>query len=205
MKQFITIIILITFISFPVFSDGLALTTNSPIGEGKGIFPGRVVWMRDTTVAKWDGKTGRWWDDGSINLSAFEKMYDKSVMALTGTDNVRTAWKKIFKHYNRSLGRGNHGYRQGEKIAIKINLNNTYQVNDEDNDIDQSPQATISILRQLTENAGVPEECIVIYDATIGWKPRAMPDRLYHPIHQLFPNVRWMSLTILRNHYSREI
>jgi hypothetical protein len=84
MKQFITIIILITFISFPVFSDGLALTTNSPIGEGKGIFPGRVVWMRDTTVAKWDGKTGRWWDDGSINLSAFEKMYDKSVMTLTG-------------------------------------------------------------------------------------------------------------------------
>lgn len=120
-------------------------------------------------------------------------MYDKSVMALTGTDNVRTAWKKFFKHHNRSLGRGNHGYRQGEKIAIKINLNNTYQVNDEDNDIDQSPQATIAILRQLTENAGVPEECIVIYDATIGWKPRAIPDRLCHPIHQLFPNVRWMS------------
>lgn len=113
------------------------MMTNSPIGEGKGIFPGRVVWMRDTTVAKWDGgKTGRWWNDGSINLFTLEKMYDKSVMALTGTDNVRTAWKKFFKHHNRSLGRGKHGYRQGEKIAIKINLNNTYQVNDEDNDID---------------------------------------------------------------------
>lgn len=193
MKQFIIIIILITFISFPVFSEGLAMTPNSPIGEGKGIFPGRVVWARDTTVAKWDGKNGRWWDEGSIDLSALEKMYDKSVKVLTGTNNVRTAWKKIFKYHNESLGRGNRGYRQGEKIAIKINLNNTYQVNDEDNDIDQSPQATIAILRQLTEKAGVPEECIVIYDATIGWKPRAIPDRIYRPVHHLFPNVRWMS------------
>lgn len=193
MKQLITIIILITFISFPVFSDGLSLTPNSPIGEGKGIFPGRVVWMRDTTVAKWDGKTGRWWDEGGIDLSALEKMYDKSVKALVGTNNVRTAWEKIFKHHNESLGRGKRGYKPGEKIAIKINLNNTYQVNDEDNDIDQSPQATIAILRQLTEKAGVPEECIIIYDATIGWKPRAIPDRLYRPIHRLFPNVRWMS------------
>ncbi len=193
MKQLITIIILITFISFPVFSAGLAVMPNSPIGEGKGIFPGRVVWARDTTVTKWDGKTGRWWDEGNIDLSALEKMYDKSVKALAGTNNVRTAWKKIFKYHNESLGRGNRGYRQGEKIAIKINLNNTYQVNDEDNDIDQSPQATIAILRQLTEKAGVPEECIVIYDATIGWKPRAIPDRIYRPVHHLFPNVRWMS------------
>ena len=204
MKYLITPILIIL-ISITASSQGFAVKVNQPVGEGKGIFPGRVVWMRDTTVAKWDGKTGRWWDDGSINLFALEKMYDKSVMALTGTDNVRTAWKKIFKHHNRSLGRGNHGYRPGEKIAIKINLNNTYQVNDKDNDINQSPQATIAILRQLTENAGVPEECIVIYDATIGWKPRAMLDRLYHLIHQLFPNVRWMSLTILRDHYSREI
>lgn len=83
MKYLITPILIIL-ISITASSQGFAVKVNQPIGEGKGIFPGRVVWMRDTTVAKWDGKTGRWWDDGSINLSAFEKMYDKSVMTLTG-------------------------------------------------------------------------------------------------------------------------
>jgi len=32
---------------------------NQPVGTAKGIFPGRVVWVRDPAVARWNGKTGR--------------------------------------------------------------------------------------------------------------------------------------------------
>ena len=181
------------FLVTSALAQGLSTTPNQPIGEGKGIFPGRVVWAMDSEVAKWDGATGRWWDEENIDLPLLEAMYENSICALTGTHSVKKAWRQIFKYHNKTNGRGNRCYRDGETIAVKINLNNTFGTDDNDNDIDQSPQATIALLRQLTEKAGVPQNCIVIYDATIGWKPRAIPDRLYKPIHKLFPKVRWMS------------
>ena len=36
---------------------------NKPMGTGKGLFPGRVVWVRDTASTSWDGKEESWWDD----------------------------------------------------------------------------------------------------------------------------------------------
>lgn len=189
----IVLSLLTFFLGASAFAQGLSVTPNQPIGEGKGIFPGRVVWVMDTEVSKWDGASGRWWDEGNIDLALLENMYEKSIRALAGSDNVRKAWDKIFRYHNKTNGRGNRGYRPGETIAIKINLNNTFSTDDYDNDIDQSPQATIALLRQLTENAGVPQKHIIVYDTTIGWKPRAIPDRIYKPVHQLFPEVRWMS------------
>ena len=171
----------------------LHFESNKPFGEAKGICPGRVTWVRDSLVARWNGKDGHWWDDGNIDLNRLETMFDKSLCALSEASSAKKAWKNIFRYYNEHNGRGSRGYKKGEKIAIKINLNNTYDTDDHDNDIDQSPQATIALLRQLTVNAGVPQECITIYDATIGWKKRAMPNRLYKPVHRLFPHVKWMS------------
>lgn len=147
----------------------------------------------DSEVTKWDGTTGRWWDEGNIDPTLFENMYENSICALAGSDDIRKAWDKIFHYHNKTHGKGNRGYRPGETIAVKINLNNTFATDDSDNDIDQSPQATVALLQQLTRRAGVPQENIIVYDATIGWKPRAIPDRLYGPVHQLFPKVRWMS------------
>ena len=31
---------------------------NTPMGSGKGIFPGRVVWMWDSSATSWDGENG---------------------------------------------------------------------------------------------------------------------------------------------------
>lgn len=147
----------------------------------------------DSEVTKWNGTTGRWWDEGNIDPTLLENMYENSICALAGSDDIRKAWDKIFHYHNKTHGKGNRGYRPGETIAVKINLNNTFATDDSDNDIDQSPQATVALLQQLTRRAGVPQENIIVYDATIGWKPRAIPDRLYGPVHQLFPKVRWMS------------
>lgn len=171
----------------------LSFESNRPVGEGRGIFPGRVTWAHDPRVARWNGVDGHWWDKDNIDQERLDAMYAKSLCALSGAKTPGKAWKKIFGYYNRTNGRGNRGYKKGELIAVKINLNNTYETNDSDNDIDQSPQATISLLRQLTSEAGVPQEDIVVYDASIGWKKRAIPDRLYKPVHELFPNVKWMS------------
>ena len=164
-----------------------------PIGEGKGIFPGRVTWIRNTDVTRWDGRNGRWWDEGMIDQKGLDDMYTKSLCALTGTDSPREAWLSIFRHHNSVNGRDARGYKVGETVAIKINLNNTYDAADTDNDIDQSPQATRALLRQLIDHAGVRQEDIIVYVATIGWNRRAMPKRIYDPLHAEFPRVRWMS------------
>ncbi len=178
-----------------VRAQELHFEPNRPQGEAKGIFPGRVTWIRDAEAACWNGHDGHWWDEGNIDPKRLDAMYSSSVCALTGKKSPKKAWKSIFKYYNSHNGRGNRGYKKGERIAIKINLNNTYETGDRDNDIDQSPQATIALLHQLTAHAGVPQECITVYDASVGWRKRAIPDRLYEPVHRLFPKVRWTSAT----------
>ena len=59
---------------------------NSPVGDAKGIFPGRVTWVRDVNATPWDGKTGKWWEAGNINEEALAAMFSKSVRGLTGGD-----------------------------------------------------------------------------------------------------------------------
>ena len=120
-------------------------------------------------------------------------MFAQSLCALTDEKSCSQAWKSLFRYYNKTHKRGNKDYQKGELIAIKINLNNTFETDDRDNDIDQSPQALISLIKQLTEEAGVWQKDILVYDASIGFRQRAIPDRIYQPVHRLFPHVRWMS------------
>ncbi len=186
-------------LSTPIYAQQagtiLKFTPNEPIGEGKGIHPGRVTWIRDERAATWDGRRGVWWDNNGINQKALDNMYTRSVIALTGSKNIKKAWNELFRHHNKTKRGVNRGWKRGELIVVKINLNNTYDAADRDNDIDQSPQATRALLRQLVNHAGVAQEDIVIYDATMGWKTRALPDRIYQPLHAEFPKVRWMNAT----------
>ena len=166
---------------------------NQPLGEAKGVCPGRVTLVRDTTAALWNGTDGHWWDDGNINQESLDRMFEHSIRKLSDAKNCRKGWQQLFQYFNRTHNRGNVGYRPGEQIAIKVNLNNTFEPDDRDNDIDQSPHGLISLLGQLTHEAGVRAQDIIIYDASIGFRPRAIPARIYQPVHHRFPEVRWMS------------
>ena len=57
---------------------------NRPFGEAKGIFPGRVTWVRDVRATPWDGKTGKWWEEKNINQSVLDQMMARSLCGLTG-------------------------------------------------------------------------------------------------------------------------
>ena len=161
--------------------------SNTPIGTARGIFPGRVTFIRDARAAKWDGMTGRWWDEGNIDESALAEMISKSLKSVTGASTDSGAWKKLFTHFNEKQGRGSRGYQPGESIAVKLNFNCTHKYEAADNSIDQSPQATRALLRQLTAEGGIAQKDIVLYDAM-----RFIPDRIYDPLHAEFPEVRWM-------------
>jgi hypothetical protein len=159
---------------------------NHPLGEGKGIYPGRVVWVRDAKAATWDGKTGFWWDDASTDARAVGRMTSTVLLELTGRKNEKQAWDALFRHFNETHGRGNSGYRRGEKIAIKINANQdrgpdwSYMVRGgmaaragggpprpPQNGL-PSPHAVVALVRSLTGAGGVRGEDIIVYDVTGG-------------------------------------
>ena len=96
---------------------------NSPIGVGKGIHPGRVVWVHDPSATTWDGVTGFWWDDRNLNQQAVDNMVARALRTLSGQQDDAAAWDAVFRYFNRTHGAGDVGYKPGEKIAIKINLN----------------------------------------------------------------------------------
>jgi hypothetical protein len=98
--------------------------TLSPLGIPRGVVPGRVTWAHDPVAVTWDG-TGSWWTDANNNQAAIDRMVSRSIRGLTNQKSDAQAWSAIFHYFNRTHDRGNAGYKAGEKIAIKANLNNT--------------------------------------------------------------------------------
>ena len=141
---------------------------NSPMGVAKGIHPGRVVWMHDPTATRWDGSNGSWWDDENTDQVVVEGMVSEVIQTLTGEPTDAAAWDALFRHFNETKGRSESGYQRGEKLAIKINMNqeNNSSGNWTPRVGNPSPQVVLSMVRQLVEVAGVPGSAITIYDAS---------------------------------------
>jgi uncharacterized protein (DUF362 family) len=139
---------------------------NSPMGVAKGIYPGRVVWIRDPTATSWDGSTGRWWDDDNTNQDVVDYMVSKAIRTLTGKPSDEDAWDALFRHFNQTNGFGNVGYQYGERVAIKINLNQDSGGSWNSAAGMPSPHVVYSFLEQLINVAGVPGSAITVYDAS---------------------------------------
>jgi hypothetical protein len=157
--------------------------SNSPIGVGHGIFPGRVVWVFDPEVAKWDGSNKYWWDEKSTSQSETDKMLNSVLITLTGKKNEGKAWDALFKNFNKAENNGKNGYSPNQKIAIKINQNNTLRHADTTG-LNASPQLVYALIRSLTKGAGVPQKNITIFDAS-----RFISDNIFNKCHKDFPEV----------------
>ncbi|KYK34661.1 MAG: hypothetical protein AYK22_05070 [Thermoplasmatales archaeon SG8-52-3] len=172
---------------------------NEPIGTPKGVNPGRVVWVWNPDATEEDLK-GYWWLKQNNNQLVIDQMVSEGIKNLAGTDSEEEAWEILFKHFNLINGNGERDYQPGEKIAIKINLNNCYQIFSyftKDNDRDASPYVVKAILRQLIYYIGVEQKDITIYDAS-----RVMPNWFYRrvlykefpssPLVPEFPNIHYV-------------
>jgi len=154
----------------------------SPLGVPRGVAPGRVTWAHNPAAVTWDG-TGSWWTDDHNNQSVIDSMVSRSICGLTNKKSDDHAWSAIFQHFNRTHGRGNTGYKAGEKIAIKPNLNNTVDHGTIDR-LNSSPHLILSLVRQLTGPGKVPQSSITVFDSS-----RFIPGNLYDKIHSEFPAV----------------
>jgi Domain of unknown function (DUF362) len=154
----------------------------SSIGVPRGVVPGRVTWAHDPAAVTWDG-TGSWWSDATNDQSVIDRMVSRSIRGLTNEKDDAQAWRSVFQHFNRSHSRGNSGYKAGEKIAIKANLNNTKD-HDTIERLNSSPHLLLSLVRQLTGPGRVQGSSITVFDSS-----RFIPSNLYDKIHHEFPNV----------------
>ncbi len=159
---------------------------NSSIGEGRGIHPGRVAWVHAPGVANWDGKTGLWVEDRWNNQQKADEMIDETIIQLTGEKTPEKAWKALFKHFNKAHARGSRGYKKGEMIAIKLNINNALSHHDTI-ELNSSPAVTLALVRSMINKGKVREQDIVICEPS-----RAITDSIYNKIHREFPKLRFI-------------
>ncbi|MGB2808228.1 MAG: DUF362 domain-containing protein [Sedimentisphaerales bacterium] len=174
---------------------------NAPVGTAKGIYPGRVVWVHNPDATDWDGPgDGHWWESSHTNQAVVNRMIGRSIQALSGEGNSTAAWDKLFRHFNKTHGKGNVGYKPGEKIVIKINFVGCIRIWDrrpvtkpEDYNLrsldymNTSPQMIIALLRQLVDKVGAKQA-----DITVGDTLCYFPNEYYKLCHDKYPNVRYL-------------
>lgn len=157
--------------------------SNAPVGDAKGIFPGRVVWVHNPGVSNWDGSTGMWFEDRWNSQEKAINMVTNALTNLTGDKNEKKAWSKLFVFFNKSNNRGSHGYINTEKIAIKVNENNTSAHSDSP-EINVSPQLVYALVKSLVNQGDIPQNRITVFDAS-----RFITDYTFNKCHAEFPNV----------------
>ena len=165
-------------------SPELFVGDNEPIGEGRGIHPGRVAWIHSPGVAQWDGHTGLWVEDRWNNQAKADMMVSEAVMQLTGEPTAKKAWQALFKHFNREHDRGSRGYKKGETIAIKLNMNNAITHHDTI-ELNSSPFLTLALVRSIIRDGGVRQQDIILCEPS-----RAITDSIYNKVHREFPHIR---------------
>jgi hypothetical protein len=140
---------------------------KQPIGEPQGYNPGRVVWVWDPQSTE-QYPDGYWWENQNNNQEVIDIMFSNGIKSLGDDQDEAVAWENIFKSFNQNYGNGDIGYQSGEKIAIKINMNNGFynEYNWESDDVDASPYVVKGLLRKLVDVVGVAQEDISVYDAS---------------------------------------
>jgi len=190
---------------------------NKPIGEGKGINPGRVTWIYnpDATNENCTNTVGDgYWESHNNDPEVIQEMVDEALLSLTGKPTVKKAWHAIFKYYNKEqLFKNNmksarsinnkylvKGYVPGEKIFIKINLTSAWPGNILD-DLTRNPETDFygvsetspyvvrAVLKQLIDDYGVPQD-----DITVGDPIRDIFQQYYELWSAAYPNVKYLGI-----------
>jgi hypothetical protein len=159
---------------------GMAQSTPPPIhlpilmkGSGAVNLRGRVIHLIAPAVTNWDFNSshyyGRTQATGVVGVSqpVVDTMVDRGVTALLSLQSadVAEAWRRLTPDYV-----------AGDIIAIKINLNNSFNCSSAVASIDAIAQPVNAVVRGL-KLRGVRDQDILIYDAI-----RSVPTRLYNEL-----------------------
>ncbi len=83
------------------------ITPNQPVGVGKGVFPGRVVWAHDAGATTWEGPGhGHWWESSYTRQEAVDRR-SPSRPPLSGSPRC-PSWAALIRNFNKHTAR-QHG------------------------------------------------------------------------------------------------
>ena len=180
------------------FNDPLG--PNNPIGQPKGIFPGRVIWVHDPGATNEnctnDDHSDAYWLSSNTDQDVVDNMFSDALKSLTGEVSDTEAWDAVFRYFNQNHGKGDVAYSDSETVFIKINAVTAWGGAWPDGEMpssraiecDTSPQTIMTLLRQLVYNAGVPEANIYIGDPIAD-----IYNHLYNYFHAEFPDIKYCS------------
>jgi hypothetical protein len=151
---------------------------NQPIGIARGIYPGRVAWSYDLSACWWDGTSRYWFSTNFNDQTKITKTLNNVICSVAGQKAVSNSWDVLFKYKN-----GGAAYARGEKIAVKVNLNNGGA--GARNQIDASPQSVYALLDGLVHEFGANPADITICDPAREGKCSAVSNYC----HAAFPDV----------------
>ena len=225
----IALLFLIIGISFTIFTASQSAITlfagvekietvaaNNPIGEAKGINPGRVVWVwnpnstNENCTNKYTGSINSaadenddgWFLNKNNNQEEIDRMLSNAVKELTGEESDYEAWDAIFKYFNNNKHDRNEGYSTGEKIFIKLNATSGWgrgaswgNITNDNRKMqnnyyplaETSPQLILSLLRQLVNVYGVAQE-----DISVGDPMKFIYKHCYNIWYAEFPNIHYI-------------
>ncbi len=166
------------------FPDANVFPKHEALGRGIGAMPGRVTWAYDPKAVHWSGD-GYWWELEHYDFKRVRRMLDRAIAALAGepvpqdmytapsADVMRRAWTTLFTAHNRRLlasaSETVFGFRSGEKIAIKVNMNGSGAYGSDVPGFTEESYGNATLMRALLENLvdflGAAPEDIVFYDA----------------------------------------
>ena len=175
---------------------------NKPMGTAKGINPGRVVWVHDPDATDWEGPgDGHPWQAEHTDPGRVREMISRAIRELTGAASDTEAWDGLFRYLNKARGKGDVGYKPGEKIVIKVNFvgfifthggvnPENYNLESKRDYMNTSPQMLVALLRQLVEKVGVRQSDIAICDSLA-----YIANEYFEIFQKEFPNVRCLDRT----------
>ena len=137
-------------------------------GTGIGAMPGRVVWTHDPASVEWDG-SGYWWETEHFDETVILNMVNDSIASLGDKETAKEGWNALFTS-NKESRNMNGGYTQGEKIAIKANINGSGLFDDDNSGETHmsytNPVLLKALLTSLVKEGGVNPSDITVYDVS---------------------------------------
>ena len=161
---------------------------NQPMGEGRGVHPGRVVWVWNPEATSADCiNIYELFKPANTNQGVVNKMVADGIKNLGGKPTLAESWDAIFRSFNYEKSKSFDTYTRGEKIFIKINqgtANGRIRKTEGENIFDVSPRYTesqkakegkfgtcetypsvvLEILRELVYVLGIDQKDIAVGD-----------------------------------------
>jgi Domain of unknown function (DUF362) len=179
--------------------NGTATPVKSPTttqtNQPPGPLAGKVIHIRNTNATNWDGNIP-FYNSSAVNQSVVNTMVFEGLKNLTNQTSWGNIWQVLFGRVQPG------GYTPGQKIAIKVNFNDSDRDNNNcsthNNTIDALPQPVIALLNGLVA-AGVQPTDVIVYDATGGsygntYPGRIIPDYFRNPITNAYSGVSFVGL-----------